>query len=415
MDLSSIPKDTCPLCRRVALERAGTLWQCRACGCKLEFDPRTRRSRIVHFPDEYAAFESVIGPAWLSRREMFERAEEAHRAQIAAEQPATSRLLGLAVVAASALMAAFVILAAVAAAFVLSPSLARTRRTISAAYQATPTPIATPVLTATDSPVTPVATDASESPSPQPMQPTEETTENNAAGPIGLNPENGPSVPTPMAAAIPEPPRTDLVPELPPAPAPALESPLPRPELTLPPTFTPLPPPQPALNTPQPAPEIAATLTPQSPAPPTPTPTSPTPTPVDSAPQPTPTPLERGSFVFRGTVRILSIQAVGSGPNQADEYVELYNQGVQQVDLSGWTLKAIRLADNTVIGTFRFGSGAIIAAGQFCRIYTNVLVAPDNCGFSGGFASAEPIWPDSGGARASLFNPENIEYARFTY
>lgn len=411
MDLSSIPKDTCPLCGRVALERVGTLWQCRACGCELEFDPRTRRSRIVHFPDEYAAFESVIGPTWLSRREMFERAEEARRAQIAAEQPATSRLLGLAVVAASALMAAFVILAAVAAAFVLSPSLARTRRTISAAYQATPAPIAAPVLTATDSPATPVAADASESSSPQPMQPTEAATENNAAGPIDLNQENRPSVPAPVAAVIPEPPQAGPVPEPPPMPAPALESPLPRPELTLPPTFTPLPPSPPVLNAPQP--EVTATLTPQPPAPPTPT--SPTPAPVDSVPQPTPTPLERGSFVFRGTVRILSIQAVGSGPNQADEYVELYNEGVQQVDLSGWTLKAIRLADNTVIGTFRFGSGAIIAAGQFCRIYTNVLVAPDNCGFSGGFASAEPIWPDSGGARASLFNPENIEHARFTY
>lgn len=415
MDLSSIPKDTCPLCRRVALKRAGTLWQCRACGCELEFDPRTQRSRIVHFPDEYAAFESVIGPTWLSRREMFERAEEAHRAQIAAEQPATSRLLGLAVVAASALMAAFVILAAVAAAFVLSPSLARTRRIISTAYQATPVPIAAPVLTATDSPATPVAADALESSSPQPMQPTEAATENNAAGPIDLNQENGPSVPTPVAAAIPEPPRLDLVPEPPPtpAPAPALESPLPRPELTLPPTFTPLPPPQPVLNTPQPAPEGAATLTPSPTAPPTPT--SPTPTPVDSAPQPTPTPLEKGALVFRGTVRILSIQAVGSGPNQADEYVELYNEGAQQVDLNGWTLKAIRIADNTIIDTFRFGSGAIIAAGQICRIYTNVLVAPDNCGFSGGFASAEPIWPDNGGAQASLFNPENVEYARFTY
>lgn len=122
-----------------------------------------------------------------------------------------------------------------------------------------------------------------------------------------------------------------------------------------------------------------------------------------------------GSIVYQGTVRILSIQPVGSGPNQADEYVELYNEGPQQVDLNGWTLKAMRTADNTIIDTYLFGNGAIIAAGQVCRIYTNLLSPPDNCGFSGGFASDEPIWPDNGGARASLFNQANIEYARFTY
>ncbi|RMG63077.1 MAG: lamin tail domain-containing protein [Chloroflexi bacterium] len=370
----------------------------------------------MYFPDEYAAFESVIGPTWLSRREMFERAEEARRVQSAAEQPATTRLLGLTVVVASALMAACVILAAIAAALILSPSLARTRRAISAAYQATPAPIAAPVLTTTDSLFTPAPTGASESPQPQPTEPIEETTEtteNDATGLTDLSRENGPSVPTPMAGAIPEPPRLDPVPELPPTPMPALESPLPRPELTPPPTFTPLPSPQPVLNTLQPAPEVTATLTPSPPAPPASS--APTVTPVDSAPPPTPTPLEKGAFIFRGTVRILSIRAVGSGPNQADEYVALYNEGAQQVDLSGWTLKAIRTADNTIIDTFQFGNGAIIAAGQICLIYTNELVAPDNCGFSGGFASAEPIWPDNGGARASLFNPENVEYARFTY
>ncbi|GIV85933.1 MAG: hypothetical protein KatS3mg052_2940 [Candidatus Roseilinea sp.] len=412
MDLSGIPKDTCPLCGCVALRRSGTLWQCRACGCKLEFDPRTRCSRIVYFPDEYAAFESVIGPTWLSRREMFERAEEARRAQRAAEQPATTRLLGLTVVVASALMAACVILAAIAAALILSPSLARTRRAISAAYQATPAPIAAPVLTATSGLFTPAPTSASESPPPPPTGPIEEAIED-ASGPTALSQENGPAVPTPTAEAIPEPPRLDPVPALPPMPAPALESPLPRPELTPPPTFTPLPSPQPVLNALQPAPEVAATLTPSPSAPPAAS--APTVTPVDPAPQPTPTPLEKGSFVFRGTVRILSIRAVGSGPNQADEHVALYNEGTQQVDLSGWTLKAIRTADNTIIATFQFGNGAIIAAGQICLIYTNELVAPDNCGFSGGFASAEPIWPDNGGARASLFNPENVEYARFTY
>lgn len=406
MDLSRIPKDTCPLCRRVALDRSGALWRCRACGCKLEFDPRTRRSRIVHFPDEYAAFESVVGSAWLTRREMFERAEEAYRVQVAAEQPAVSRWLGPTVVA-LVLIATCVILAAIAAALVLSPSLARTRRAISAAYRPTPTLAAPPVVSATDPAV------VSTLDSPLLPQPTETKADNPGE-------EDEPQVPTPTAT--PELPQLDLIPKLPPTPASVLDSPLPKPEVTLPPTFTPPPSLQPtAVDTP-PASGGAATPLPsptpqaQTPVVATVPPTAPPPaTPAEPTSQPTPTPIRMGSIVFQGTVRILSIQPVGSGPNQADEYVELYNEGLQQVDLNGWILKAVRTADNTIIDTFLFGNGAVIAAGQVCRIYTNVLVASDNCGFSGGFASDEPIWPDNGGARASLFNQGNIEYARFTY
>lgn len=415
MDLSSIPKDTCPLCRQVALDRSGTLWRCRACGCKLEFDPRTRRSRVVHFPEEYAAFESIVGAAWLTRREMFERAEEAYRVQIMAEQPASSRWLGPTVILALALVVTCVILAAIAAALILSPSLARTRRAISAAYQPTPTLVATLPVAATD----PAAVGTLDSPLlPQPTETGREEVDNPGE-------DDEPQIPTPTAT--PESPRPDLIPTLLPTPASVLDSPLPKPEVTLPPTFTPPPPltSQPtATGTPQPVSEVAATPlpspTPQAQTPVTVTapPAAPTPppvTPTEPLPQPTPTPITMGSIVYQGTVRILSIQPVGSGPNQADEYVELYNEGLQQVDLNGWTLKAIRTADNTIIDTYLFGNGAIIAAGQVCRIYTNRLSPPDNCGFSGGFASDEPIWPDNGGARASLFNQANIEYARFTY
>lgn len=369
----------------------------------------------MHYPDEYAAFEGVVGSAWLTRREMFERAERAYQAQAAMEQPASSRWLGPTVLVTLALMVTCVILAAIAAALVLGPSLARTRRAISAAYQPTltPTPVVTRLVVATN----PAAVGTLDSPLlPQPKE-TQETHRE------ADNPSDGPQVPTPTVT--PEPAQPDLIPTLPATPASVLDSPLPKPEVTLPPTFTPPPPLilQPtATGTPQPVSEVAATPLPsptpqvQTPVAATAPPAGPPPTtPAEPTPQPTPTPLKMGSIVFQGTVRILSIQPVGSGPNQSDEYVELYNEGLQQVDLNGWTLKAIRTADNTIIDTYLFGNGAVIAAGQVCRIYTNRLSAPDDCGFSGGFASDEPIWPDNGGARASLFNQGNIEYARFTY
>ncbi len=411
MDLSSIPKDTCPLCRHVALDRSGTLWRCRSCGCKLEFDPRTRRSRIVHFPDEYAAIEGAVGFAWLTRREMFERVDRAKQAQAEAEQPTSSRMLAPVALVALTLMVACVILAAIAAALVLSPSLSRTRRAISAAYQATPTPVVASVATLSPLPATPVL----DSPlSPQPTTVSE------------LDEEEDDEPPAPTARAVmPEPQQPDLPPTPPPpapTPAPVLDSPLPQPEMTLPPTFTPPPSPTPAeAVTIRPTPVAPSTPTPlptpqaEVPVTVTPPPTVPPPPTAPPPPPATPTPITLGSIVFQGTVRIVSIQPVGSGPNQADEYVELHNEGTQQVDLNGWSLKAIRTADNTIIDTYLFGNGAIIAAGQVCRIYTNLLIAPDNCGFSGGFASEEPIWPDNGGARASLFNQGNIEYARFTY
>jgi hypothetical protein len=119
--------------------------------------------------------------------------------------------------------------------------------------------------------------------------------------------------------------------------------------------------------------------------------------------------------VFRGSVRISTIRAVGSEPNQGDEHVVIQNEGTQQVNLAGWTLRAIRVADGAILGVFVFPGNAVLAAGQTCRIYTNVLFAADNCGFSGGFASPIPIWPDDGGAQASLFDPEGVEYTRFTY
>lgn len=362
----------------------------------MEFNARTRRSRIIYFPEDYAALETAVGSAWLTRREMFERVEAALAAEAAPPpESAQAPWLGPAVVTTLGLIVACVILAAIASALVLSPSLARTRRIISAAYQSSVTPIATPA----PSPTIALAANALISPlAATPTPPVAEEADKPSPAPTVEAPRPTLDRPPPTATA------TAL------SPPPAQNSPLPVPEAqaTLPPTFTPPP------TAPLPTPTAPAIVLP-TPLPPTATPTIATPLPTVTPPaQPTPT-IVFGSVIFEGTIRIRTIQAVGTGPGQADEFVELYNEGTTQVSLDNWSLKAIRTADNTVIDTYLFGNGAIIAAGQVCRIYTNVQFAPDNCGFSGGFASETPIWPDQGGARASLFDQRNVEQARYTY
>jgi hypothetical protein len=143
----------------------------------------------------------------------------------------------------------------------------------------------------------------------------------------------------------------------------------------------------------------------------------PYPTPVAPTPSPTPsaaTPVPNGAVIFHGTLQVSNIKAVGD-PNlaEADEYVEIKNIGSQPVYVDGWSLKVF--VNNQQRDQFIFTNGAVFAAGQLCRIYTNLAAGPDNCGFAFGFASDEPLWPNNGGARASLYNQQNIEVARFTY
>ena len=121
-----------------------------------------------------------------------------------------------------------------------------------------------------------------------------------------------------------------------------------------------------------------------------------------------------GAVIFNGTLQVSNINAVGD-PNLAegDEYVEIKNIGSQPVYVDGWSLKAF--VNNQQRDQFIFTNGAVFAAGQVCRIYTNLAAGSDNCGFTFGFANDEQLWPNGGGGRASLFNQQNIEVARFTY
>jgi hypothetical protein len=111
---------------------------------------------------------------------------------------------------------------------------------------------------------------------------------------------------------------------------------------------------------------------------------------------------------------VSNIRSAGDpGQAEADEYVEIKNIGTQQQSVDGWSLKVF--VNNEQRDQYVFsGPSAELPAGQVCRIYTNLAYGPDNCGLSYGFASPQPIWPNSG-ARASLFNQQNIEVARFSY
>jgi len=403
VELRNLPLDTCPLCGQVALDRRGQTWSCNACGCRLAFDPRTRRAQITYFPETFAALESAVGGQWLTRQEMFARVAKAQQQTAQGEPAGMDGPLRLLAATTLMLLTAFSMLVMVAVAFILGPSMGRTRQIIAAAYQPTPDLIAMP--TSTPTPASEVGTPAA---SPElTLDPT--TTDSSGDAPVDTD-EPEPGIPTPIVptmeppiATSPPPPSLDAVPPPPPDP---------RPVETLPPTFTPAPMPVMTLTDPLVSP-LLPTATPETPTP-TATP-SPSPTAVAAAPESTATPVPPGSVVFRGSVRIRNIRAVGSEPAQGDEYVELQNEGTQQVNLAGWTLRAIRASDGAIMGVFVFPGNAVIAAGQICRIYTNLMFAPDNCGFSSGFLSPVPIWPDGGGAYASLFDPEGQEYTRFTY
>ncbi|WP_331743560.1 lamin tail domain-containing protein [Kitasatospora sp. NBC_01300] len=73
---------------------------------------------------------------------------------------------------------------------------------------------------------------------------------------------------------------------------------------------------------------------------------------------------------------------------QADEYVEIVNQGTAHADVSGWVLYADDPGQN-----FTFPPGTTLKAGQRIRIYTNEVHAEWG-GYS--YGSGRAIWNDKG-------------------
>ncbi len=221
MELKNLPANTCPLCRQAALDQSTAQWTCDFCGCKIDFDPDSRRSRIVYWPAQYAALKDGVGSEWLSRRELFERVDLVAATTPPARQP---KLVGPLLVIASALLLLCVMLGAVASALVVSPSIARTRRVISQAYL--PTARAT---------ITPTAETALPTPAAVTQQP---ALDSPVITPPALDSEAVLTASLPLTVEVTQTPLP--TPEL---PTPALpQAAAPQPTQPLPPTFTPVPP-----------------------------------------------------------------------------------------------------------------------------------------------------------------------------
>ncbi len=92
---------------------------------------------------------------------------------------------------------------------------------------------------------------------------------------------------------------------------------------------------------------------------------------------------------------------------EADEYVEIMNQGSQAVDLKGWILKDI--SDGTPSFTF---PSYILQSGKSIRVYTNEI-HPEWGGFSFGRGTA--IWNNTSHDIAGLYNPQGQEVSRKSY
>ncbi|MFJ7277314.1 choice-of-anchor K domain-containing protein [Kitasatospora sp. NPDC098663] len=91
---------------------------------------------------------------------------------------------------------------------------------------------------------------------------------------------------------------------------------------------------------------------------------------------------------------------------QADEYVEIVNQGTAHADISGWLLHADDPGQN-----FTFPPGTTLKAGQRIRVYTNEVHAEWG-GYS--FGSGRAIWNDKGDT-AHLFDTEGAAVHHYGY
>jgi competence protein ComEC len=106
-----------------------------------------------------------------------------------------------------------------------------------------------------------------------------------------------------------------------------------------------------------------------------------------------------------GNVNIIDIFYDGiQGRQEPDEYVEIRNDDVRAIQLSGWTLR------DEANHVFTF-PGHVMQPGQVCRIYTNED-HPGWCGFSYGSGSA--IWNNSGDC-AYLNDGQAQEIDQFCY
>ena len=263
---------------------------------------------------------------------------------------------------------------------------------------ALPSPPAVATLTGRVLPPAPIATN-----------PVTEETVTTTIAPVSPPTPTPEPAPTPSPTPVPTPVPT-AAPTLAPTPTPTAiptTTPIPFPTPTSTKAPTPTPSPQPtatpaptAVPTPTSSPQPTATPAP-APAP-TPTP-EPTPTPVPAA-TPTPVPVPESTSLV-----IDCIFYDGEVPrSEADEYVQLLNEGSAAVDLHGW-----RLADLGDPGQeFTFESSYFLGSGKRARVYTNQVHAEWG-GFSFGLGSS--IWHNTDPDTAGLFSPSGHLVSRKSY
>ena len=114
----------------------------------------------------------------------------------------------------------------------------------------------------------------------------------------------------------------------------------------------------------------------------TPQPTVTGATPVPTVPGVPGTGIDIVDIVFNGDIN----------PEEPDEYVLLRNVSDKAQDLSGWKLISLN-PSGLNNPEFSFPAGALMAADQSCRVYTNE-VHPEHCGFNWG--SLQAIWRNAG-------------------
>ncbi|MDI6696649.1 MAG: lamin tail domain-containing protein [Anaerolineales bacterium] len=121
---------------------------------------------------------------------------------------------------------------------------------------------------------------------------------------------------------------------------------------------------------------------------------------------PTPAPIAARTPQATG-VRIKFIFYQGQTPgSEADEYIQIGNDGTTPVDLTGWRINAGASGQDFTFSEFT------LLPGQTCRVYTD-MVQDDSC-VPDSFSSGTAIWANDGDC-ASLFDAEGMRVDLYCY
>lgn len=121
---------------------------------------------------------------------------------------------------------------------------------------------------------------------------------------------------------------------------------------------------------------------------------------------PTPAPIAARTPQATG-VRIRFVFYQGQTPDsEADEYIQIGNDGTSPVDLTGWRINAGASGQDFTFPEFT------LQPGQTCRVYTD-MVQDDSC-VPDSFSSGTAIWANDGDC-ASLFDASGVRVDLYCY